>query len=120
MNSFFLRLVKQSELNPVSTFILEDSNLIKYFVFVDDNGDLQTRSGASGTVTDIKVSGGSLGEVSFGVSVDGEIQSKIGGDLSGTATLNDNFRIRSIGGFGIFKIKVSADDEIETEAIQAI
>lgn len=104
--------------SPVSTFVLQSPNLTKWVFSITEEGALRSHSGAAGTVTDIKVSGGSdiSGEASFGVSNNGELEVKNGGDLSGTAALNDNFRMRGSNGT-IYKLTVSSSDEIVLEEV---
>lgn len=100
---------------PVNTFILQDTNTVKYYVFIDNNGVIQTRSGAAGTVTNIKVTGGANTEASFSISTDGELQ--VNDSPPGGEALNDDYRIRSLSGAKIFRIKVSSDNEIQTEEV---
>ena len=104
--------------NPTSTFVLQSPNTTKWVFSITSGGALKSHSGAAGAVADIKVSGGSdvSGEASFGVSNDGELQVKNGGDLSGTAILNDNFRMRGANG-QIYKLTVSSLDEIVLEEV---
>ena len=100
---------------PVNTFILQDTNTIKYYVFIDSNGVLQTRTGAAGTVSNIKVTGGSAGEASFNISTSGELQ--VVSAPAGGETLNDDYRIRSLSGAKVFRIKVSVNNELQTEEV---
>ena len=102
--------------NPVQQFILQSPNTTKWVVRIDSNGILKTHSGAAGAVTDIKVTGGSVGESSFAIDNNGQLQTKNDGDLSGTATLNNDFRMRAEDGT-IYKLDVSAEDEIQTISI---
>ena len=99
--------------NPVSSFVLQAPNATKWIFSITPDGALRGFSGAAGAITDIKVTGGSIGEASFGVTNDGELTVKNDEDLSGTALLNDNFRMRAISGGQIYKLTVSSDDEIQ-------
>lgn len=101
--------------NPVTSLILEDSGFTKYWVFIDSTGTLQTVSGAVGTALNIKVTGGSGTEAALKVSTSGELQ--VDNAPAGGETLDDNLRIRAIGGTGIYRIEVSSLDEITTELV---
>jgi len=105
--------------NPVSTLVLQSPDLSKWVFQVTENGELRGYSGAAGTLTDVKVSGGSdvSGEAGFAVTNNGELVVENGVDLSSTATLDDNFRMRSVDGSSIYKLTVSSDDEIVLEEV---
>lgn len=98
--------------NPVQQFVLQSPDTTKWIVTISPDGVLKTYSGVAGAITDIKVTGGSVGESSFAINNDGQIQTKNDVDLSGTATLNDDFRMRA-GDGTIYRLDVSADDEIQ-------
>ena len=106
----------QAKGNPTTSFVLQSPDTSKWVITINSNGVLVAHSGAAGVVSDIKVTGGSVSESSFSITNDGEIQTRNDGDLSGTATLDDNFRIRSEGGT-IYKLKVNVSDEIELESV---
>lgn len=101
--------------NPVTTLVLEDSGFAKYWVFIDADGVIQTRSGAVGTALDVKVTGGSGTEAALKISTSGELQ--VDNAPSGGETLDDNLRIRAIDGSKIFKIDVNVTDQITTEDV---
>jgi hypothetical protein len=99
----------------LNSFVLQSPDTTKWLITINQDGLLRTHSGAIGTVTDIKVTGGSdiSGEASFGISNLGELEVRNGLDLSGTATLNDDFKLRGEDGT-IYRLAVSVDDEIQT------
>ena len=102
--------------NPVSQFVLQSPDLTKWILSVTSDGVLRSHSGAAGDVTDIKVTGGSDSEASFGINNQGQLEVRNGGDLSGTAVLNDDFRLRGANGT-IYRLIVSSDDEIQLETV---
>lgn len=102
--------------NPVNQFILQSPDNTKWIIGVAAGGLLRSHSGAAGDVTDIKVTGGSDSEASFAIDNDGRLQVKNGVDLSGTAELNDDYRLRSFDGT-IYRLKVSAEDELQLEEV---
>jgi len=102
--------------HPVSSFILQSPNTTKWIVVPNENGVLVAYENAAGIVTDIKVTGGSVAEASFNITNNGELQVQVDGDLSGTATLDDDFRLRSPNGV-IYKLKVTNNDEIQLETV---
>jgi len=99
---------------PVNSLILQSPDTTKW-IFAIHGASLRSHSGAAGAVTDIKITGGSdiSSEASLGVSNLGELLVKNGVDLSGTATLNDDFTMKSSEDNKIYKITISADDEIQ-------
>jgi len=99
---------------PVKSMVLQSPDSTKWVFQIGADGAFIAYSGASGAVDDIKITGGSdvSGVASIGISNAGELQVKNGVDLSATAVLNDDFRVRSIDGV-IYKIDISALDQIQ-------
>ena len=98
--------------NPTSSLVLQSPDLTKWVINISVDGELTSHSGAAGVVSDVKVTGGSSSEASFDISNSGELEVKNGAELSGTAVLNDDFRMRSINGT-IYRLAVSSQDEIQ-------
>jgi hypothetical protein len=103
--------------NPVSAMILQSPDLTKWAVRPNSEGALKVTSGAAGTVTDIKVTTEGAIEASFDITNDGELVVKTDGDLSGTAVLDNNFRLRAEDGSAIYKLKVNSDNAIKLETV---
>ena len=101
--------------NPTSALVLQSPNLTKWIIRPSALGVLQVFSGAAGAINDIKIDVSGT-EYSLHISNNGELQTKSAGDLSGTATLVSNFRMRGIDG-QIHALDISVSGEIQLTAI---
>ena len=101
--------------HPTSALILQSPNTTKWILRPNSSGVLVAFPGAAGTVTDIKFDASGT-EYSFHISNNGELQTKNGGDLSGTATLVSDFRIRGEDG-QIYQLEVNSNGEIQLVSV---
>lgn len=97
---------------PIKTFILQSPDLTKWQVNVSNAGVLSQTSGATGPVSNFKVTKPDLSEASFDITDAGEIQ--VVSPPAGGETLDDKYYIASPDGTA-WKIQVTDDDEIQVD-----